>query len=455
MTSRPAGSAFGRALPPPPHEMRHVLLLIAMAAAACAAPTREAVPEPERLAPSRPDPCVEAAPGKLRTVLERAEPGDAVCMLPGEHPGPVVVPGGVTLWGPPDAVIRSDGNGSTVVATGKRTRLLGFTVEGSGHRFDTLDAAVKIQKAEEVLVEGLGIHRAMFGILVELTRHATIRGNHVVGTGDAALGMRGDSIRLWETHHSVIEENLVEGGRDMVVWYSSDNVIRRNLVRGGRYGSHLMYSHRNEIYENRYEENVVGIFVMYSRDIDVHHNVLAGSSGAAGMGLGLKESGNLRVVENQIVANTTGIYLDTSPLHRDDTNLFRRNVVRLGQTGVVFHSSQSRNTFEENSFRDNYVQVQVEGGGDAMGVTWNGNDFDDYAGYDMDGDGFGDVPYELRSLATDLTSRYPDLQFFRGSLTLSLINVASEVLPVLAPRTILRDPNPRFGSRTTEVAHAN
>ena len=46
----------------------------------------------------------------------------------------------------------------------------------------------------------------------------------------------------------------------------------------------------------------------------------------------------------------------------------------------------------------------IEGGGDAADVAWSGNYFDDYAGYDLDRDGIGDVAYELRSFEDDLTA---------------------------------------------------
>ena len=45
-----------------------------------------------------------------------------------------------------------------------------------------------------------------------------------------------DTIRLWETSDSVVADNLVEDGRDVVIWYSRKNQITHNRVVGGRYG---------------------------------------------------------------------------------------------------------------------------------------------------------------------------------------------------------------------------
>lgn len=400
--------------------------------------------------PARPEGCREVAAGSsLQPVLDAARAGESLCLGSGDVRGPVRIPAGVTVWGRRDTVVRSSGDGTTVRLEGEGARVLGVTVDGSGGRFDTLDAAVLV-RADRAEVEGVTVRNAVFGILVEKAHGVVLRGNHVVGTGGSALGMRGDGIRLWETRDSVVEGNRVEDSRDVVVWYSSRNQVRRNTVSSGRYGTHFMYSHDNVVEDNRYLGNEVGIFVMYSRNIALRRNVLADASGAAGMGLGLKESGNITALDNRFIRNTVGLYLDTSPLQAEDSNLFERNVFRLGDVGVVFHSSEQRNTFRANSFRDNHAPVQVEGGGDALGVAWHGNDFDDYAGYDLDGDGVGDVPYELRSLSSDLVARYPDLAFFRGSPTLGLLRAAGELLPLFAPRPVLRDAAPRMTALSLE-----
>jgi nitrous oxidase accessory protein len=309
--------------------------------------------------------------------------------------------------------------------------------------------------ADDAVVQGLLVRNATFGILVEKAHRAVVRGNDVRGPDHGPLGMRGDGIRLWETRDSLVEGNHVTGGRDVVVWYSPGNRVVSNLVERGRYGTHFMYSSESVVEDNVYVGNVVGVFVMYSADVALRRNVLARGSGAAGMGLGVKESGNLTVEDNLVVRNTVGCYLDTSPLQQNHANVFARNSFRLCETAVLFHGSETRNTFEGNTFRDNQSQVRVDGGGDAMGVKWSGNDFDTYAGYDLDGDGFGDVPYVLASLSEEMQGRHPELAFFNGSPTLWMVDAVSHAFPLLTPSKVLVDPEPRVGAGPAEVAHAN
>jgi nitrous oxidase accessory protein len=86
----------------------------------------------------------------------------------------------------------------------------------------------------------------------------------------------------------------------------------------------------------------------------------------------------------------------------------------------------------------------VAGGGDARGAEWSGNAFDDYAGYDLDRDGVGDVPYELRSLTSDLVAGRPALAFFRGTPALALVEAIGRIVPLFEPRLLLVDPAPRL-----------
>ena len=92
--------------------------------------------------------------------------------------------------------------------------------------------------------------------------------------------------------------------------------------------------------------------------------------------------------------------------------------------------------------------MKVESGGDALSATWHGNAFDDYVGYDLDDDGFGDIPYELTDLSNVLESRNADLAFLRGTPALGLVSVAGHVVPLFAPKPILRDSHPRLTPRT-------
>lgn len=420
--------------------------LALLAVAACVGGGGEPAEEAprQRAAPPRPRACREIEAGAaLQVAVDAAPAGSALCLAPGRYRGPLRIARPIVVWGPADAVIESSGEGTTVRLEGEGGALLGLTVDGSGGRFDLLDAAVHVTGGD-VRVEGVGVRHATFGILIERASRATVRGNEVTGDAAKPLGLRGDGIRLWETVDSRVEDNHVESSRDTVLWYASRNHIARNTICGGRYGAHLMYSHGNELVGNRFRGNVTGVFIMYSRDVALRGNLFADSAGAAGMGVGLKESGNVRILGNLFVHDTVGLYLDTSPLWPDDRNHIEGNVFRLNGVAISFLGPSARNELVGNELRDNQLQVEVEGRGDARDALWRGNAFDDYAGYDLDGDGVGDVPYELRSLASELVAQTPALAFYRGTPAFALVEAVGRIVPLFQPRLVLVDPAPRM-----------
>lgn len=416
--------------------------------AACPAPAVVSDARPPRPALERPATCRVVEPGDdLQRVL--ADPAVAtVCLAPGTHVGPVVIDRAVTVWGPPEAVLHARRPGSTVVITGAGAQLLGFTIDGAGGRFDQTDAGVHVSKARDIRIEGLSIIRAVFGISVEQCERVQVLRNAIHGSRDPAMGLRGDTIRLWETRDSRVEGNQIADGRDILIWYSRGNSIIGNRVEGGRYGFHFMYSHDSTVAGNQVLRAVVGVFAMYSRGIEIRDNVIGGASGAAGMGIGLKESGNIDVIDNRLIRNTSGIYIDSSPLQLGDHLLIARNELRLDDRAIVFHSSGHRVQIVDNDFIDNQTQTAVDGGGDALDVTWRGNHFDDYAGYDLDEDGVGDVAYELRSLSNQLTATTPSLALFRGTLALAMVDAATHLDPLYKPKSVLVDHEPRVAPRS-------
>ena len=88
-----------------------------------------------------------------------------------------------------------------------------------------------------------------------------------------------------------------------------------------------------------------------------------------------------------------------------------------------------RNRFEGNSFdvSTNSVNAASE---------FSENYWDRYSGYDLDRDGYGDVPFApVRLFALVVQQNEPALILLR-SFFVSLLDAAERVAPVLTPRTM-------------------
>ena len=277
------------------------------------------------------------APGAaLQEVVDAAPTGASLCLASGRYEGPVEIHTRLTLVGPADAVVHSDGSGTTVRALADGVVLGGFTVEGSGRRYDKMDAAVYVHGAG-VVVRDLTVRDALFGIIVEQSEGVMVARNRVAGLAELPVGVRGDGIRLWEVRRSVVEDNRLEDSRDILVWYSPGNRIARNTVVRSRYATHFMYSDDCVVEDAEYHENIVGVFVMYSRGVTLRGSTIADNAVADGMGLGVKESGNLVVEDNRFVHDRDCLYLDTSPFRTGDTVAVRGNTFTRCNAAVTFH----------------------------------------------------------------------------------------------------------------------
>jgi nitrous oxidase accessory protein len=236
----------------------------------------------------------------------------------------------------------------------------------------------------------------------------------------------------------------VEHVRDVVVWYSRRVLLEGNSVRHSRYGSHFMYAHDAIVRDSHIEDNVVGIFVMYSARMQLERNVLAGARGAAGVGIGFKESDAVRAQDNWIVANTTGVYLDETPRSVDASVFFHGNHLALNDVALRFHGVRESLHFDANAFEHNTTLVDVEGGGDALIAQFEHNYFSDYAGYDLNHDGVGDLAYQVKRLSGDLVAAHPTLAFFHGTAAMSLLDAVATAVPVFASRLLIEDKQPSF-----------
>ena len=341
-------------------------------------------------------------------------------------------------------VLQGTGKGTLIELTGQNSILANMTLRGVGTSHTSEDSAVKATGKGHRL-ERLSMDKVLFGAVLNECHDCAVEYLHVQGSaGDAEL--RGDGIKLWESHGSAVRHCMVENVRDVVVWYSRKVTLEFNIVRGSRYGSHFMYAHDAVMRNSAVLDNVVGVFVMYSARLHIEGNVIAGARGAAGVGLGFKDSDAVTVHRNWLVANTVGSYLDTTPRSPSQPVEFIDNVLALNQVALRFHSQPHGVTLRRNDLVQNAEVAQVDGGGDATTVEVADNYWSDYAGFDLNGDGVGDVAHEIRRLSAAMTDAHPPLQLLRGTAALASLDAIAQAVPVFPSQRLLVDPTPQMHS---------
>ena len=376
----------------------------------------------------------------FQELVDAAEDGAVLTPAPGTYSGPVVVDRPLTIDGRGEVTIDGGGKGTIVLLDTDGATLKGLRLTNSGDSHNDIDSGVQVRGNFNVIKDNV-IDHCLFGVDLQQSKNNIVRRNRI-SSKPVDLGVRGDAIRLWYSFDNQVTDNVIRSARDTVVWYSRDNLIARNDARGGRYSLHFMYSQANRVEGNHYEDNTVGIFLMYSDGVQVIDNTIANASGSTGIGIGFKETSDVIIEGNRILYCAPGLYLDVSPYQPETTNRFTDNLIAYNGIGVRWLNDWQGNVFSGNRFKGNITQMVVEGGKSANRNLWEGNFWDDYEGFDRDGDGVGDTPYELYAYADRLWMDVPPAQFFKGSPMLEVIDFLERLAPFSSPNLLVRDDRP-------------
>lgn len=374
-----------------------------------------------------------------------AAPDGATVKVPvGIHRGPVVIDRPITLLGESGAIIDGGGVGDVLRVESADVTITNFVLRGTGTALHHECAAIRVTAPRATII-GNTIEDSLFGILLKGAEGSVVRGNAIRGK-DLDIARRGDGIRLWQASNSILEDNTVTDGRDVVLWYSSNVQVRRNHVSNSRYGLHFMFTDDNTLDNNILEGNSVGCFLMYSKNLTLRGNIFRNNRGPSGYGLGLKDMDGVVAQANIFLGNRVGIYLDNSPSSMHIHHLWTRNLIACNDVGIAFMPSVKRNDFAGNNFIDNIEQIAVLSGGEFTGNSFTvkgaGNYWSDYAGYDLDGDEIGDLDYRAESLFENLMDREPKLRLFLYSPAQQAVELASRAFPAMRPRPKITDHAP-------------
>lgn len=378
----------------------------------------------------------------LQELIDAAPEGGRLVLEPGRYSGPVVMTKALTLEGRGTVTIDGGGKGSVFTLEASGATLRGLTFTGSGASHNTDDTCLNVRGHHNV-IEDNRFEDCLFGVDLKQSNENLVRRNHIRSL-PVDLGLRGDGIRLWYSMKNTIEANEVVDSRDVVVWYSNGNQIRGNVGRRGRYSLHFMYAQHNVVEDNRYYDNSVGIYVMYTDGVEIRRNLISHSVGATGMGIGFKEASDSVVEGNTVVYCAVGIGSDLSPYQPDSTISIKDNRIAYNGVGLSFVGDKPGTTVEGNLFEGNIDPVAKSGGGGAMNNHFRGNYWDDYQGFDRNADQVGDTPYELFAWSDRLWMEEPTARFFKNAPLMEAIDFLERLAPFSTPDLLVRDDSPRF-----------
>ncbi|MDY0234166.1 MAG: nitrous oxide reductase family maturation protein NosD [Sulfurimonas sp.] len=380
----------------------------------------------------------------LQKAIDAAPHGSILKLSAGVYKGNIVINKPITIIGIEDGVvIDGEGLGTVINIKSSYVTLKNLKIVGSGDRHDNIDSAITVVESKHCEISNCVIDDCLFGIDLQMVNNSIIS-NNTITSKDLELGVRGDGLRLWYSNDNIVKKNSLIKSRDMVIWYSHGNEIVENYGEYCRYSLHFMYAGKNLVKDNNYKFNSVGIFFMYSKDTVAIGNSVQSSLGATGMGIGLKDVSNFTLENNSIIYCAQGLYIDRSPFEPGTKNWITANKILYNSEAIHFHSLSEDNIIKDNVIMGNIEDVVNDSRGSK---TYEneivGNYWDNYVGFDRDGDNIGDTPHKVYQYADQMWIYNPDVKFFYGSPVISLLNFLAKLAPFTKPLFLFEDDKPK------------
>ncbi|MCB0519544.1 MAG: nitrous oxide reductase family maturation protein NosD [Saprospiraceae bacterium] len=368
----------------------------------------------------------------LKKAIELAQPCDTIFVKKGTYEeGNILIDKDLTLVGKNLPILDGNGNSEILTVHNNFFHLEGFLIQNIGTSYTEDRAGVRMKECQNFTLKNNRFLDAFFAIYLEHSKDGVVEGNFVKGHAKDEAGS-GNAIHLWYCENISVLGNHVTGHRDGIyLEFVNNSHIAGNLSEGNlRYGLHFMFSNHDFYRKNTFRDNGAGVAVMYSKQIDMLQNVFEKNWGAAAYGLLLKEIHDSKIEQNEFRENTVGIFAETSNRLKINSNHFTQNGWAMKISGGCQEMVVHQNSFVSNSFD---LAVQTSG----TANNFDGNFWGDYAGYDLDKDGVGDVPYRPMKLFSYVVGRTPEAMVLLRSLFVDILNFSEKVSPVFTPENVV------------------
>jgi len=380
-------------------------------------------------------------PATIAEALRRAPAGSRIVVPAGTYrESGLRVERPVELVGEGRPVLDAEGRAGVFLVSAPGVTIRGFTIRHTGRSATDDRAGIRLEQADGCVIRDNRLEGTFFGIYVARTAGCRVEDNVVAGAGGSE-SLAGNAIHLWNSREVAITGNRVSGHRDGIyLEFARQARIGGNESAGNlRYGLHFMFSDSAEYRGNTFRRNGAGVAVMYSRHVRMVDNRFEDNQGQAAFGLLLKDITDSWIEGNTIAGNTVGMYLEGTDRVAVSGNRLERNgwAIRL-------MANSSDNEFRGNRFTANSFDVSTNGRQHTS--RFDGNQWDTYRGYDLDGDGTGDVPHRPVRLFAYLVARHDAALVLQRSLFVDLLDAAERVLPVLSPEALV-DRRPQMAGR--------
>lgn len=330
-----------------------------------------------------------------------------------------------------NAIVDGENKGEIFLIQSDYVTIKDFTIINVGSSYIKDYAAIRVRESKHFIIENNTIKELFFGIYLEKSKEGKVLANKIYGKAKSEFNS-GNGIQLWYCNNIEIKDNYVEKVRDGIyLEFSNYCTIDRNISKNNvRYGLHFMFSNHDVVTNCSYTNNGAGVAIMFSKFMQMSHNLFSDNWGSAAYGVLLKEVNDTEISFNIFKNNTTAINIEGSNRVDYTHNDFISNGWALNSRGANYQNRVNYNNFLHNSF-DLLYQGQLNQN------NFDSNYWSNYTGYDLDKDGVGDIPYRPIKLFSYIVNKTPESIIFLRSLFVDIIDFSEKVSPVFTPDNLV------------------
>lgn len=400
----------------------------------------------------------------LQLALDRSQTGDTLVLGEGEYRGNFVVRQTIELTAQKGAVIDAAGKGHALQVEAEKSYVHDLRIINWGEDLTNQDAGILLAtSATGSRIENNSLYGGGFGIWVDATQQARILNNKVRGNLELRASDRGNGIHLFNVSQALVKGNEVWETRDGIyIDTSNGNELVGNYLHDLRYGVHYMYSYNNLLQDNLTENTRTGYALMQSKYLTVLNNR---SVNDVNYGILMNYITNSTLRNNDIrgiqnrhnphmqktgtnAARRAGLEGKALFIYNSLFNEFTDNRFADSDIGIHLTAASEDNTLVGNAFVNNKTQVKYVS---TRTQDWAGNYWSDYLGWDMNGDGVGDIEYEPNDSVDRLLWKFPAAKLLLNSPAIETLRWVQRQFPVLKGPGVV-DSQPLMAERPQKQA---
>lgn len=379
--------------------------------------------------------------GAIRSVtkaIQLAEDFDTIILKPGEYSeGNIIVNKKITIIGENFPVVDGKGSGEIFTVISADVHISGLIIKNSGISYLEENAGIKLIEVGNCSITGNKFINNFFAIYLAKSADCIIKNNFIEG-GKKREANSGNGIHLWYCRDITIENNKIFYHRDGIYFEFVRNgkIFNNRSEKNLRYGLHFMFSDSCSYSNNTFQNNGAGVAVMYTKNVLMFENHFLKNWGAASYGILLKDISDSQIEKNIFDENSIGLYMEGCSRVTVEKNNFTKNGWAL-----KLMANSMENYFYDNSFVANSFDISTNSRQNFN--TFEKNYWAEYDGYDLNKDGFGDVPFRPVTMFSMMIESHPTSLVLLHSLFIDILNIAESIIPAITPEA-LTDSKPRM-----------